>query len=144
VQQPGGQESLRPADHAKPGDVVDYQVTYSNTSAATVNSVYATLPIPAGSMVYLPTSARPSNVTASIDGKNFAPPPLQRMVKRADGSLVAEDTPISEYRFLRWDLGALGAGKSAVVSARMQVINTEVSSNAQAVAGTRNATGVAK
>lgn len=135
TQDANGKEKFSAASTAKPGDVVDYQVTYSNTTNAAMNNVVATLPIPAGSMVYLPRSAKPASVLASTDGHTFAPAPLIRTVRKADGSTATENIPLSEYRFLRWNLEAIAAGKTAIVSARMQVIDTTTISSENAVPG---------
>jgi hypothetical protein len=61
-------------------------------------------------------SVEPAQAQASIDGAVFAPMPLSRMVKQADGSLRRELVPLSEYRALRWEVGSLPAGGSTVVS----------------------------
>ncbi|MDB6060173.1 MAG: hypothetical protein JWM78_276 [Verrucomicrobiaceae bacterium] len=129
VLQADGKESYRAADTAGPGAVVDYQVTYSNRTGAPVAHVLATLPIPAGAMVYLPSSAKPVQVLTSIDGTTFAPTPLRRTVVNAQGASVTQIVPVSEYRFLRWDLGTLAAGASSIVSARMKVIDADTAAS---------------
>lgn len=111
---------LRPTEAAQPGDTIEYQVTYRNGGKTPARDVIATLPVPAGGMAYLPDSATPATVLASLDGKEFAPVPLQRMAVR-NGRQVTEAVPASEYRFLRWKLGELAAGQSATVTSRMRL-----------------------
>jgi hypothetical protein len=82
--------------------------------------VKATLPIPSG-MEYIPESAVPNQVMATADDVNYASVPLKRNVKRADGKIIQELVPYSEYRSLRWDLGEIAAGAVKSVKARMKV-----------------------
>ncbi|MBI3899679.1 MAG: DUF11 domain-containing protein [Gammaproteobacteria bacterium] len=121
-----GKESLRPGDRAEPGDTVEYRAIYSNSGKSTARNVEATLPIPAGTTVYLHDSARPAAALASTDGHTFEPMPLKRIVTLVNGAHETRLVPLSEYRYLRWQLGDLAAGKSTVVSARVQVLGTEV------------------
>lgn len=111
---------LVPTDKALPGDTIEYHVDYRNTGKTAARDVMATLPVPAGGMAYVPDSAAPAAVTASVDGKEFAAVPLQRVVVR-NGRSVTEAVPASEYRFLRWKLGELAAGQTATVKSRMRL-----------------------
>jgi uncharacterized repeat protein (TIGR01451 family) len=115
-----GREVLRPADRAFPGEVVQYDALYRNTSARSVRNLAPTLPIPPG-LEYVPDSAKPAPAQASVDGKAFAPFPLLRPVKQADGTVLQRPVPWSEYRALRWSMGDLDAGKSVTVSARARL-----------------------
>jgi len=67
------------------------------------------------------SSAKPVPVQASIDGSLFYPVPLTRQVRAADGQLKTVNVPLSEYRALRWSLGALAAGASREVVLRARV-----------------------
>lgn len=121
VVQKDGAETLVDAP-AGPGETLEYRATYTNRGAAAARNVQATLPVPEAGIAYVDASAVPGNVMASVDGKQFAPAPLQRVVTLPDGSRKSEVVPPSEYRFLRWNLGDLDAGKSAVVRSRMRLI----------------------
>jgi uncharacterized repeat protein (TIGR01451 family) len=122
-----GQEKLAPADHAKPGEVIEYQALYTNSGRSGVHQMVATLPIPAGTQ-YLPTTAAPQTALASVDGQHFEPIPLKRRVRLADGSEVTRDVPFAEYRYLRWTLGDMPAGYSRTVRARVRVENGPLAS----------------
>lgn len=115
---------LLPAEKARPGDVLEYQALYKNTSKETLRNIQATLPIPAG-MIYQAHTAKPKNMKkpleASIDGIHFAKPPLKRTVTLSNGKQEVQNLPYSEYRFLRWDVGTLQAGESFTVQARVKV-----------------------
>ena len=124
-----GAELVR-TESAQPGETIEYQVTYRNGGKTPARDVIATLPVPAAGMAYLPDSAAPAAVQASVDGKQFAPVPLQRTVLR-DGRQVTEAVPVSEYRFLRWKLGDLAARQSATVTSRMRLTAGAAQRNAQ-------------
>lgn len=111
---------LQPTDKALPGDTIEYHVAYRNTGKTAARDVVATLPVPAGGMAYVADSATPATVTASLDGQQFAPVPLQRTVER-DGRRITETVPATEYRVLRWTLGELAAGRTATVTSRMRL-----------------------
>jgi uncharacterized repeat protein (TIGR01451 family) len=115
-----GKEVLAAGDKARPGEVVEYQALYTNESADGVRQLVATLPIPDG-MEYLPRTAVPAQVQASLDGSSFAAVPLRRKVKLADGREVMRDVPTSEYRWLRWTLGSLEGKGQEAVRARVRV-----------------------
>lgn len=111
---------LVPTDAAQPGDTIQYLATYSNKGKTPAREVLATLPVPAGGLVYVPESATPAAVQASVDGKQFAAMPLIRTVTR-NGKQVTEAVPVAEYRFLRWKLGEIAPGASITVSSRMRL-----------------------
>jgi uncharacterized repeat protein (TIGR01451 family) len=113
-------EVLEVADRVKPGEVIEYQVTYRNTSNHLVRQLQATLPIPVETE-YLPNTAHPQGVQASVDGVIYAPVPLHRPVKLANGQVEEREVPVSEYRSLRWVLGDLPANQKTTVSARVRL-----------------------
>jgi uncharacterized repeat protein (TIGR01451 family) len=115
-----GTEKKEPGDKAKPGEVIEYVAEYKNPDKSSVKDVVATLPVPAG-MEYVPNTAMPSQVMASTSDGKFAPVPLKRTVRRADGKVTQELVPYSEYRSLRWNLGDMSGGASKSVRARMKV-----------------------
>ncbi len=119
-----GMEARLPAEQAKPGDVIEYRATYTNRGDSAVRDLMATLPVPAG-LEYLPKTASPVKILASLDGKSFAPAPLTRRVKLANGKTVVREVPVAEYRALRWSIGALGSDASRTVVARMRVAPLE-------------------
>lgn len=121
-----GKEQLAPAAQARPGDVLEYRATYRNTSDKPIRAVMATLPVPSTGVEYLPNSAMPLGVEASVDGTRFAPAPLKRVVMTPEGRPQQQVVPAVEYRFLRWPLGDLPAGASKTVSARVRVTKEPV------------------
>ena len=117
----GEREKLVSAEKVKPKEVIEYRVRYVNTGEKTLRNLRATLPIPT-SLVFLSGSSAPFGAMASLDGKSFAAMPLKRQVKLADGTMKVVMVPYSEYRFLRWSLDELAAGKSVTVKARARVL----------------------
>jgi uncharacterized repeat protein (TIGR01451 family) len=115
-----GRESFEPAAEARPGQVVEYRAAYRNPTVASMRDVQATLPIPPGTE-YVARTARPAPALASLDGRTFEAVPLMRRVKLANGQTVVREVPASEYRYLRWSLGAIAAGSTESVRARVRV-----------------------
>jgi uncharacterized repeat protein (TIGR01451 family) len=115
-----GKEALVAAQVAKPGDVIEYAVTYRNSGREAVSNLVATLPIPAHTE-FIPGTARPANARASLDASAFGDMPLERKTQRAGREMV-EAVPHREYRYLRWYPGELGPGQSVTFSARVKVL----------------------
>ncbi len=113
-------EKLTEATTAKPGELIEYRVTYTNKGQNTVRDVLATLPIPADT-VFQRAGVVPAGARASLGDGKFAPIPLKRKVKLPSGKEEEIDVPLSEYRAIQWSLGELAAGKSVVVAARVRV-----------------------
>lgn len=109
-----------PAEEVKPADVVEYKATYRNLSNRTLQGVIGVVPIPEG-LTLLAKSPIPVGAEASLDGVQFARIPLRRAEKQADGSMKTVEVPLSEYRAVRWGIGALPAGASKDVSVRAVV-----------------------
>ena len=120
--QKDGDEKLAAADVANPGDVIEYQATYSNNGKSAATNLNATLPIPSA-LAYVPNTATPGGFMASTDAKTFAPAPLQRKVKDQNGKTVTVMVPFSEYRALRWNVKQLAPGADFKISARASVPN---------------------
>lgn len=108
------------AASAKPGDVLEYSASYFNGGKAAVENVQAVVPVPPGT-VLLANSAKPANPQASVDGINFSPTPLKRIVKLPDGKSREDLVPMSEYRALRWPIGTIAPSQNVAVSLRVQV-----------------------
>ena len=122
VKQADGAETLQPAETVKPGDVLQYSTVYTNPTPRAVSRLVTNLPIPVGTE-WVATGTLPSTVLASLDGKVFAPVPLMRKTRRADGQWVDVPVPLNEYRSLRWPEQQLAAGASFTTTARVRVIS---------------------
>jgi len=119
-----GQEIFAPGDVAKPGEIIEYRIEYKNKGKGVARNLQGGLPIPAG-MEFVPGSAVPADVSASLDGKIFSKIPLHRKVKLADGSVVTREVPAAEYVSLRWLFPELAPGASKSAKARMRLRNDQ-------------------
>src|SRR5436305_1139348 len=79
VRSADGRESLAAAEAVKPGDVLEYVVTYRNAGSQAVRDFAATLPIPQATEL-VAGSERPVGARGSIDAREFAAVPLRRQV----------------------------------------------------------------
>jgi uncharacterized repeat protein (TIGR01451 family) len=117
-----GTSKLGDASVVLPGDVIEYQATYSNRGASAL-AVTATVPVPEA-VEYQKDSAKskPSlpHVVALKDSL-FAQEPLVKKVTMAGGATLAQPVPYADYRFVRWDLGRLLPNTSVEVSIRAKV-----------------------
>ncbi len=117
-----GKEMAGPAASAKPGDVLEYVVDYKNQGKSAARSLVVTLPLPTGTE-YIPNSANPVASLASVDGIAYAPLPLMRKVKQADGKVIDQPVPYANYRFLRWAGLDLAPGKNRRYTTRVKLAN---------------------
>ena len=115
----GGQR-LEPTDAARPGEVIEYRVTYTNRGEETLGGIRGVLPIPEAT-VYQPTTAQPAMVEASVDGRRYGQVPLREPVTGPDGETQFEPVAVSRYRYLRWSLGDLEPGASTTARARVAI-----------------------
>ncbi len=122
-----GKDVHAPAEQARPGDLLEYKALYKNEGTSEARGLMATLPIPRGTQ-FVAGTASPRRVEASLDGRTFAPIPLTRKVRLADGRTVTREVPATEYVALRWALGALPAHQSREVTARVRIEPTQVAS----------------
>ena len=96
-----GREQFAEAKAARPGDLIEYRLTYSNTEATPVNGLLVKGPVPAGTQ-YIDSSARSlkqASVRFSSDGgASWQPAPLKR--RGADGKEVI--VPPEQYTHVQW------------------------------------------
>lgn len=106
----------------KPGDIIEYQLTYQNGTGGDISQLMPVLPIPL-EMFYLDNTASPvlSGASISPNANDFRQPPLTRQVTLPDGSQVNRAIPAEEYRRIQWLVPALAAGESVTLTARVEV-----------------------
>jgi uncharacterized repeat protein (TIGR01451 family) len=121
-----GKAVVKPAGEGKPGDTIEYSNTYTNSGTTAAEKLVATVPVPVGTTL-IAGSAQPTQALASTDGTVFAAMPLMRAVRQPDGSQRSEAVPMADYRAMRWDLGTLVAGRTAMVSLRVRIDGSLVS-----------------
>jgi uncharacterized repeat protein (TIGR01451 family) len=102
-----GVEKFLPADNARPKDVIEYRLTYSNAGDEPIQQVLITDPVPVGTRLLDPTAPHPNaaRVEFSIDGgKNFQAWPI--MIKKTTETgeeRLVEATP-DMVTHIRWTL----------------------------------------
>ena len=116
-----GREQFEEASAARPGDLLEYRLTYSNTESAPVSGLLVSGPVPTGTH-YLAGSARSlkrATVRFSSDGgASWQRAPLKR--KGADGKDVI--VPPEQYTHVQWTSGLpLEKGKPQRFIYRVQV-----------------------
>ena len=117
-------EKLVPVDSAEPGAVIEYVLTYTNTSEEPLTGFAIKTPIPA-STAYVAESADAdvkSDFRVSVDsGESFEAEPVTRIVIE-NGKSKEIVIPPSEYNALSWDVKKkLKAGKSMVMRYRVTI-----------------------
>lgn len=115
-----GIETKNVADRAKPGDLLEYVATYSNTTGEAKRDFTTTIPVPAGTD-YIAGSAKPIPQLASTDGIAFSPLPLMREVRGPQGTTIRQEVPAAEYRAVRWINASLNNGQQITPSIRVRV-----------------------
>lgn len=120
-----GQEQLLPAEKAQPNDIIEYKLTYKNTSTDPLRNIVITDPVP-NEAVYISESAvlpRVGRVQFSIDdGKSYHAWPVKVQVETADGELVWKDAEPEQVTHIRWTLDeAIDPDQGIVVSYRASV-----------------------
>lgn len=82
-------ELLLPADKARPKDIIEYKLTYTNDSSSPLKKITITDPIPVGTVYISRSASKPEigEVQFSIDGgENFQPWPILILKKTGTSS----------------------------------------------------------
>ncbi|MFC6618498.1 hypothetical protein [Deinococcus radiophilus] len=116
-------ERLNPdATRARPGDVIQYEVSAKNTSQRTLQHARPVLAVPAGT-VFVASAGGSQNVTTeySFDGgKTFGAAPLFKTVV-VNGTSQRVQVQPSEYTNVRWTVARLAPGEAYKMVLRVRV-----------------------
>jgi uncharacterized repeat protein (TIGR01451 family) len=111
-------------DAAKPGDVVEYVLSYSNAGDAAATDAVIEDPIPRGT-TYLANTAtgEGAEITFSSDGgRTFAPAAkLTSQLRLPSGAVEQRVATPAEYTHVRWVLKGVPAGATGTVAFRVKV-----------------------
>lgn len=105
VAQESGKELFLPADEARPKDVIEYRLTYSNTGDEVLKNVSVTDPIPSGTKYLTLTATRPEvgSVEFSIDGgKRYSSWPVRFKTTDAAGKEQWVEATPDMVTHIRW------------------------------------------
>lgn len=100
-----GREAIHELKKAAPGQTIQYDLTYSNSSDQAFKGLVVTGPVPTHTHYLANTAA--TKVTAqrlvSIDGgQTFEEEPVKRQQKMADGKMKTVIIPAEKYTHIRW------------------------------------------
>lgn len=105
IEDTDGTEAFVPAEKAHPKDVIEYRLTYRNTSDAPITNVAIIDPVPAG-MQFVPKSATDGEAVRaeySIDhGATYHSWPVMRLVRTPDGRRIQRAATPDMITHIRW------------------------------------------
>jgi uncharacterized repeat protein (TIGR01451 family) len=109
----------------RPGDLLGYSLTFTNTNSSAVSNVQFVDPLPMG-LVYEAGSARadkPVRIEYSIDGgKSYAARPMITVMEA--GRPVEKAAPVQSYTHIRWTVtGPLDSGAQVTAGFQAEVSN---------------------
>jgi len=105
VSREGDREVFTSAEKAVPQDVIEYRLTYANSSEGALRNVAVTDPIPTGTEYLHATATMPSDgrVDFSIDGgKTYHAWPVRYKKVTKDGREVWADATADMVTHIRW------------------------------------------
>ena len=100
-----GRETLKPADVAAPGQVMEFRIAFTNAGAEPVSGIAVVNPVPANTrfLPHSPAADVPATFEVSIDGgESFEPEPVTRIETQPDGSQATVVVPPAQYTHVRW------------------------------------------
>lgn len=120
-----GKELLTNADKVAPGDIIEYQLRYTNKTGDVIKSLKPVLPIPFGTEL-LENTALPIVTDASITDENsFKAYPIMKEVTLPNGSKTKIKTPASAYRYVRWNTATLENDATSEYKVRVKVVEVK-------------------
>ena len=100
-----GQEYRQPAKETEPGNILEYNLSYTNQMDKSLSGLVVSGPIPANTM-YVGRSARAgvdADLLVSIDGgASFESEPVTRQKRMANGKIETVVIPAEKYTNIRW------------------------------------------
>lgn len=100
-----GREVYLPADEARPKDVIEYRLTYTNGGETTLRNVTVVDPVPVGTEYIVDTAARPHEgvVEFSVDdGETYHTWPILIKKTTADGKEIEVEATPDMVTHIRW------------------------------------------
>ncbi|WP_027881147.1 DUF11 domain-containing protein [Meiothermus rufus] len=124
-------ERLEAALEAKPGELLEYQLSALNTSNSPLRQVALVIPIPPGT-AYQQGSAQPLRLGQALvapefsfdGGRTYGQPPLKRKVRVVEGGKEVEkevEVKPEEYTHVRWILPQMEAKQTVLLRLRVVV-----------------------
>ena len=107
VSRQGDREVFTPAEKAAPQDIIEYRLTYANSSKNAIRNVAVTDPIPTGTEYIRSTATMPNEgrVEFSIDaGKSYHSWPVRYKKVTEDGREVWAEATAEMVSHIRWTI----------------------------------------
>jgi len=109
---------------ARPGDVLEYRITFTNTHAQPVRAIVLNGPMPAGT-VLVDGSARAAHAALELStdgGHTFAAHPM--VLDTVNGQRVRRPATAAEITALRWRIeGAVAPGSTVTATYAVRVLD---------------------
>lgn len=107
-----------------PGQIIEYELIYKNTSSATLREVNASAGIPEGTAFVQGSATESDSLTPefSVDGSNFSTPPIYIDVENEAGEIERREADVDAYRAIQWRIPELSGGEEKSLIYRVQVI----------------------
>ncbi len=120
-----GNEVLTNSREAEPGQVIQYQLTYTNNGNKPFQSLAVTGPIPPNTQYVADSSSTHARASLSVSidgGRTFEREPVKRQKRLANGQVVSEIISPSKYTHVRWNVAdKLHAGTQQMFNYRVHV-----------------------
>lgn len=106
-----------------PGQIIEYELSYTNVSNEPLFEVNATAGIPEETAFIDGSATQSASLEPeySVDGSNFSTPPVYIDVENEDGETERIEASSEAYRALRWQIQELGSNESRSFIYRVQV-----------------------
>ena len=100
-----GAEIIKAADEAAPGEIMEFQITFTNEGEQSVTGIQVVDPIPANTRFI--SDSHNSDVSASFDvsidgGTSYESEPVRRIETQENGTQVEVVVPAEQYTHVRW------------------------------------------
>ncbi|MFK7995075.1 MAG: hypothetical protein AB8B87_13105 [Granulosicoccus sp.] len=100
-----GSEVVRTADEAVPGEVMEFQIIFTNEGDQSVTGIQVVDSIPENTRFI--SDSHDSDVQASFDvsidgGKSYETVPVLRIETQPDGTQLEVEIPAEQYTHVRW------------------------------------------
>ena len=107
-------EVLKAASDVEPNQLVEYHLTYVNTSKGGINGLTVVGPVPEGTAYVSDTAVADvsANLRVSIDGGvTYEKEPVTRELVKENGEVIETVIPADQYTHIQWQATSELAGK---------------------------------
>ena len=113
-----------PVEITKPGDILVYTISYSNTRESALQNASVVDPIPSGAEYILDSATGESTtITYSINnGRTFHSPPVKQVIRKPDGTREEKTANPDMYTHIKWNFNIpLSPGQTGLLKFKATV-----------------------